>query len=272
MAKTNLRNLCRLISYLDGYAALSPVDPAKIQRLVRSETKNEGKKKRSSSKWGTGKSSAVENAALAASKEISRLWNEIRPDVSAISALPTASDEVAKASKRLGTIKRIFTVLAVAIIGFYLLIINSSLLETSSLVLRLGLVLGVVIAYYFVLYAYLKTNRRLGDLVAEYYAAHAGEVSSQRKRIRDATQRLIDVLAYQLRAREEDNDDPTIPEKYRISLLSRDYTNINVVRIEEKKVRAKKKGSNIKGANEKKKSASSVKRRYIVTIKGRKLP
>jgi len=239
-----------LISWLDGYVALSCVDPARIQRLIKSETKS-GAEGRSSRRAGR-KASAEENAAAAAAREISRVWNDITPDVIAISTLPAASEEISSTSKRLGTIKRIFTVLAVVIVGFYLVLANLNVLQAANLAVRIGLIFGVVVAYYIVLYAYLRTNRKLGELIERYYQSHAGEVSVQRKRIKDATQRLIDVLASQIRAREQ-GDGASGPEKYEMSLLNRDYTNINVLRVDEKG------------------SKKSAMKRYIVAIKGKKV-
>ena len=60
-------------------------------------------------------------------------------------------------------------------------------------------------------------------MVADNYEKHKSELAGQKKRIKAATQRLIDVLASRVRASDE------TPEKYKLKLLHDDYSNIKIL-------------------------------------------
>ena len=60
-------------------------------------------------------------------------------------------------------------------------------------------------------------------MVADNYEKLRGELAGQRKHVKAAAQRLIDVLASRVRASDE------TPEKYKLKLLHDDYSNIRIL-------------------------------------------
>ena len=188
-----------MIYWLDGYAALSCVDPVKIDRLAKSE------------------GSSIE--------EVQKVWSEVREDVREIASLPGSSKEIVKASRYLSFVRAGFTLMGVGIIAIFLLISSIHIFPIfQSTTARFGLLIAVAIGYYIVFFVYFLLSRRLTRLVANHYEKHKGELARQRKHIKAATQRLIDVLAMLVRASEEEN-----PEKYKLKMLHDDYSNIHVI-------------------------------------------
>ena len=69
-------DLAKLISLLDGYAALSVADPARIRKIIKKSSDD---------------------------TELESTWKDISQDVIDISTLPSESEEVMKKSKVLGS-------------------------------------------------------------------------------------------------------------------------------------------------------------------------
>ena len=90
----------------------------------------------------------------------------------------------------------------------------------------LAFVLIFVVAYLLGFGSYFYLDRKLTVLVVSYYDKHASEISRQRRHIKQVNQRIIDKIAAEIRARRAD------PEKYRFTLMQKDYSNI-VVRKEQ---------------------------------------
>ena len=199
----NLRGLTKLISWLDGYAALACVDPVRIEKQVKTLSSS-GKKDHEG-------------------KDIASAWQEIRKDVFEIAKLPGSSEEIAKASKRLGVVKLVFTFMGVGVIAVYLVLSTLGLLTLSGTAGRLELLIAVIIAYNAALFAYVALNRRFNSLVGSYYDKHATELARQRRHVKAVTQRVIDSLAARIRAQQID------PEKYKLSLFDKEYSNINIL-------------------------------------------
>ena len=194
---SKLRNLAKLISWLDGYAALKCVDPMKIERLAKSEGES--------------------------IDEVARVWSDVREDVRDIATLPGSSSEVVKISKYLNISRMAITLMGVGIILVFL-VMSSLFSVLSNPSVRLGILIAVAGAYYVVFFSYFLLSRKLNKLVIGYYEKHQGEVAKQRRRIKIATQRLIDVLAMRIRASSDE-----LPEKYKLRLFHDDYSNIRVL-------------------------------------------
>ena len=191
------KQLSQLISYLDGYSALSVADPSRIQRIVKRNSDD---------------------------PDISAVWREIGNDVQDIAALPSSSEEIMKLSGRLGILRPVIMFLGLIVFVIYFV------LEGSGIMKRLG-ELGVVVflagfvgAYFAGFAVYFIYNRKLTNLVNAYFNEHGNEVARQRRHIKVVNQRLIDKLAAILRMSKTD------PDKYRFALLHKDYANINVVK------------------------------------------
>ena len=164
MGASKLRNLAKLISWLDGYAALSCVDPVKIDRLARSE------------------GSSIE--------EVQKIWSEVMEDVREIASLPGSSKDIVKTSRYLSFVRSAFTLMGVGIIGIFLLLSSIHIFPIfQSTAVRFGLLIAVAIGYYIVFFAYFLLSRRLTRLVADHYEKHRGELqgrgSTSRLRRRD---------------------------------------------------------------------------------------
>ena len=192
-----LRNLAKLISWLDGYAALRCVDPIKMERLAKSEGDS--------------------------MDEVKRLWSDVREDVRDIASLPGSSTDIIKTSKYLNLSRIAITLMGVGIVVIFLLV-SSFIPALTNTSVRLGILVVVAGGYYAVFFTYFLLSRRLNRLVADHYEKHQGEVAKQRKHIKAVTQKMIDVLAMRIRA----SSDGT-PEKYKLKLLNDDYSNIKVL-------------------------------------------
>lgn len=174
---------------------MSPVDPMRIKRLA---------------------------AKYSEDHDISTAWKEVETDVWEIARIPSSSGEITRLSKILSILKQVL--LFSGLIVFTVYIIGSGL-GTINFLGRYTAVFfaAVFISVYLIGFgAYFYLDRRLTALVNSCYEKHAGEISKQRKHIKQVNQRLIDKLAAEIRARRID------PEKYRFSLRQKDYSNIVV--------------------------------------------
>jgi len=191
------KQLTTLISLLDGYAALSVSDPAKIKKIAKSYADDD--------------------------PEIKSVWREISKDVDDISSLPSSSETIMKQSSRLAILRPVMMFLPLIVLTMYYVLLGTRVLS------RLGEIgsyafLGIFVAAYLVSFlVYFTLNKRLSRGVNDYYDKHMGEISRQRRHIKALNQRLIDRLAMIIRS--EDRD----PYKYKFALFHNDYANINVI-------------------------------------------
>lgn len=196
MAKSvKLGDLMKLLSWLDAYSAMSPVDPTRLKRLAGKYIEDH---------------------------DIATAWKEVEIDLWDIARLPSSSNEITRLSKVLGVMKQVL--LFAGLIVFTAYIIGSGLGTLNFLGRYTAVFFAIVfIVVYLVGFGtYFYLDRRLTKLVFACYDKHSGEISKQRKHIKQVNQRLIDKLAAEIRARHED------PAKYRFSLLQKDYSNIVV--------------------------------------------
>jgi len=203
ISSSKLRNLAKMISWLDGYAALSCGDPMKLERLAKSE------------------SDSIE--------EVGKVWNEVRRDVKEIAMLPSASDDIVRTSKYLNVARIAITLMGVGVILVFLLL-SSFIPALRNSSVRIAVLIVVASLYYVVFFSYFLLGRRLNRLVAAYFEKHQGEVSKERRHAKAATQRLIDILAMKIRASPEEN-----PENYKFKLLNDDYSNVRILQRNEKR-------------------------------------
>ena len=155
-------------------------------------------------------------------QDIGTAWKEIESDVWDIARIPSTSPEITRLSKILGVLKQVL--MFVGLIVFTIYIIGSGL-GTLSFLGRYGALVFAIIfilAYLLGFGSYFYLDRKLTRLVTNCYKKHANEISKQRKHVKQVNQRLIDKIAAEIRARRAD------PEKYRFSLMQKDYSNIVV--------------------------------------------
>lgn len=191
------KQLATLVSLLDGYAALSVSDPARVKKLAKGLSNED--------------------------PELKSAWREISKDVDDISSLPSASDDIMKQSRRLGIMRPVMMFLPLIVLTIYYVLLGTRVLAHVGQV-GAYIFLGIFVTAYLVsFFAYFALNKRLSRTVNEYYDKHLGEISRQRRHIKIINQRFIDKLAMIVRS--EDLD----PNKYRFSLFHNDYVNINVI-------------------------------------------
>ena len=190
-----LADLAKMVTWLDGYSVMSPVDPLRLRRFAKRYHDDH---------------------------DIATAWKEIEGDVWEIARIPSTSPEITRLSKILGVLKQVL--MFVGLIVFTAYIIGSGLGVLNSLGRYGTLVFAIIFiaAYVAGFGSYFYLDRKLNRLVADCYAKHASEISKQRKRIKQVNQRLIDKIAAEIRARRAD------PEKYKFTLMQKDYSNIVV--------------------------------------------
>jgi hypothetical protein len=190
------KQLATMITLLDGYAALSVTDPARIKRIAKNNSDD---------------------------ADVKAVWKEISKDVDDISGLPSDSDQIMKQSRLLGILRPVIMFLGLIVFTIYFVLLGMGVIAHLGVIGAYAF-LGAFIGAYFVGFVvYFRLNRRLTRTVNAYYENHLDEVARQRRHIKIVNQRLIDKLAMIVRSRDMD------PKKYKFSLFHNDYVNINVV-------------------------------------------
>ncbi len=190
------KDLSNLVSLLDGYAALSIVDPQRIRRIIKRNSND---------------------------SDLQAAWKEISRDVDDISSLPSESEEVLKKSKVLGILRPVIMFLGLIVFTIYFVLLGSGILRNLGQLGAYAFLIGFIAAYFVGFFVYFFLNRRLTRTVNTHYQKHMGEIARQRRHIKTVNQRLIDKLAMIVRSHDYD------PAKYKFSLFHDDYANINVV-------------------------------------------
>ena len=188
--------MATLVTYLDGYAALSVIDPGKIQRIIKRNLED---------------------------RDISQVWGQIETDVSDIATLPSSSDEIMHLAKRVDVLKPLSMFLPLILLIAYIVLGALGLISKLGILGAVGFLVFLGAAYAIGIYLYISSTRKLSKVVAKYYDRHEATLSKQRRKIKLANQRLIDKIAMEIRSRDRD------PEKYRFELLHNDYANIRVL-------------------------------------------
>jgi hypothetical protein len=191
------KQLATLVSLLDGYAALSVSDPARLRKIAKSLSDDDS--------------------------EVKAVWREVSKDVDDIASLPSSSEDIIKQSRRLGILRPVMMFLPLIVLTAYYVLLGTRVISRLGEAGEYGFLVVFVGAYLVSFYAYFVLNRKLTRTVNGYYDKHMGEIGRQRRHIKIVNQRLIDRLAMAVRS--EDRD----PMKYKFSLFHNDYANINVV-------------------------------------------
>jgi hypothetical protein len=200
----NLMSLIDLIGWLDGYRALSCVDPVRIERVVRKYPKH----------------------------DLRAIWREVKSDVFRIASLPASSPEIVRMYKILTISKLLFLMLAMAttMVSVAAARLNASFFFASVFGLFILVLLAVLYnANIIIYYVY---NKRLYKKVRTTYEEHSQEWEERRKRIKHATQQIIYKVAQYI------NRQGYNPEKYQFSLFHADYNNIKIIKQKRKKYSA----------------------------------
>lgn len=185
--------ISRMITWFDAESELIPTDVNIIERALRDYS-------------GT---------------DIFAIWKDVREDFVAISSLPAKSEELTKFSRMLTRVRFGLFLGSVAAMVFTL-VVSFKLIalpfDPSYIVFALFIILYGV----FALNTFL--NRSYNRKLAKLYSDHLEEFSSRRKKIRKATQKLIDKLNSDVRSFKLE------PNKFSFDVVHSDYKNIIVTK------------------------------------------
>ncbi len=190
-----MKVICSLITWLDGYANLSCVDPLKIERATK-----------------------------VCGDDVQGVWGRIKGDVYAIGRLPSESERVVRLAKIVNISRFLFfgfALLAVAIFFLASLITPRLFSNPSNGLLVLVIIAALINGDVFV---YVFSARRLSLAAREFFEGSKGRATLERRRVRDAVQALIDKLASRIRSTHAE------PVEYRFTLLDSSYANVKVTR------------------------------------------
>jgi hypothetical protein len=198
MARTkpvSINDLTKLVTWLDGYSAMSPVDPLRLRKIANKYPDDQ---------------------------DIVSVWKGIEGDVWDIARIPSTSPEITRLSKILGVLKQVLMFIGLIVFSIYVIGSGSGAFAFLGRYGALVFAIIFVVAYFLGFGSYFYLDRKLTRLVASCYDKHASDISKQRKHVKQINQRLIDKIAAEIRARRVD------PEKYSFTLLQKDYNNIVV--------------------------------------------
>ena len=190
-----MKVICTLITWLDGYVSLSCVDPLKIEKAVK-----------------------------LCREDVQGTWGKIRGDVYAIGRLPRESERVVRLAKIVNISRLLFFGFALLAVVLFLFaaLISPRLLSNPTLGLLVLIIIAIVLNAD--VFAYVYSARKLSLAVKEFFEKKRDRAPLERRRIRDAVQALIDKLASRIRSAGAE------PGEYRFSLLDGSYANIRVTK------------------------------------------
>ncbi len=190
-----MKVICSLITWLDGYANFSCVDPLKIERATK-----------------------------LCEDDVQAVWARIKGDVYAIGRLPSESEKVVRLAKIVNISRVVFIGFAVLSVALLLLAsqIAPRLLSNPTYGLSALVIIAVVLNVD--VFVYVFSSRRLSLAVKEFFDESRDRAALERRRVRDAAQALIDKLASRIRSAGAE------PAGYRFVLLGAGYANVNVTK------------------------------------------
>lgn len=198
-----LQAICTLITWLDGYVHLFCVDPIKIERALKY-----------------------------CGDDIRTIWSRVRDDVYSIGKLPGSSKKVVRLSTVVNVTRLLFLILAVLAVVLWVLASRAELAVLSEPGTSLLVFAIFIIVFNSDIAVYIYSTRKLSITVKEYFESHADEAKPQRKRIREATQALIDKLASRI------GTSGTAADEYQFLLRDQNYVNVRATRDREKYITA----------------------------------
>ena len=190
-----MKIMCSLITWLDGYANLTCVDPIKIEKATK-----------------------------LCGEDVQGIWARIRGDVYAIGKLPSESERVVRLARIVNLSRFLFFGFAVLSVTLFLLasVISPRLFSNPTYGLLALVIIAIVLNAD--VFAYVFSARRLSLAVKEFFDAKRDRALLERRRIRDAVQALIDKLASRMRSAGAE------PADYHFALLDASYANIRVTK------------------------------------------
>jgi len=190
-----MKIMCSLITWLDGYANLTCVDPIKIEKATK-----------------------------LCGEDVQGIWARIRGDVYAIGKLPSESERVVRLARIVNLSRFLFFGFAVLSVTLFLLasVISPRLFSNPTYGLLALVIIAIVLNAD--VFAYVFSARRLSLAVKEFFDAKRDRALLERRRIRDAVQALIDKVASRMRSAGAE------PADYRFALLDAGYANIRVTK------------------------------------------
>jgi dsDNA-binding SOS-regulon protein len=187
--------MAKLITWFDAYAALSIVNPARIEKLIKGQS----------------------------GSDLDSMWKNVKKDVTTIVEMPSESEQVQKAI-RLSSNARgaslILTMISFGVLIFFFLSQNA--FKGFG---NLALVSGVAIA---VMYASLMVSffatRRMNNTVRKFYDKHESDLYKNRAKMKETAQTLIDKLQRDVVSHDLD------PDRFRFEVFHNDYRGISVLK------------------------------------------
>ena len=182
-----------MITWLDGYAEFHIVDPARIERLLKSH----------------------------GNPDLDHTWKNIKDDITTVTDLPATSDQVKKYSRmssyaRLASLVMVFASFVFIEIYFF----HSGLKNVINPILALGVIIG---ALYVSLMVNVIASRRMNSAIIKLYQEHSEELAKNRNRIRQTTQVLIDRLQRDVNSHGLDQS------RFKFDIFYAKYNNINLL-------------------------------------------
>lgn len=182
-----------MVTWLDGYAEFHIVDPARIERLLKSRV----------------------------SPDLDQTWKNIKDDVMTIADLPSTSAKVKKYS-RMSSFARLASIVMVLISFVFIEIyfFHSGLKNVINPVIALGVIIG---ALYVSLMINVFASRKMNSTITALYHEHSAELSKNTNRLRQSAQSLIDRLQRDVASHNLD------PSRYKFELYYERYNNVNIL-------------------------------------------
>jgi len=187
--------LCNLITWLDGYANLSCVDPLRIEKAVR-----------------------------LCGKDVKAIWERTKEDVYAIGKLPIESEKVVRWAKIVNASKFLFFGFAMLAMGLFILASQAAPRFFSKASNSILLVAIIAVLFNSDIIVYIYSSRRLSLEVKEFFEGSEDKAKLERKRVKDAAQALINKLASRIKSME------TEPSEYQFTLYDSGYANVRVTK------------------------------------------
>ena len=190
-----MQAICRMITWFDGYANLSCVDPVRIERTAK-----------------------------LCGEDVRGVFSRVRGDIQTIARLPAGSRRVVRLGKMVNTSRFLLLGFILLAVVFWLLASQFApkLLSAPGTSLAVLGIIAVVFNSDLVVYMY--STRKLSKEVRDYFRSHGDEAKFQRRRVKEATQALIDKLATRVRSSGAE------PKKYTFTVLDQGYANIRASR------------------------------------------
>ena len=190
-----MQAICKLITWLDGYANLSCVDPLRIEKAMK-----------------------------LCGDDVQGIWSRIKNDVYAIGRLPSESERVVRLAKITSVSRFLFFGLMLLAAALFLLAsqIAPGLFSNANHSLLVFAIIAVVFNADVIVYIF--SARRLSLAAKEFFEESREKAKPERRSVKDAAQSLIGKLASRIRSTGAD------PQAYPFTLLDSGYVHVRVTK------------------------------------------